>query len=55
MFYEINTHGKIKFYKNLKKLCLSHGLKYSTIYYHIKRYAFVDNNGLRIDKRNFEN
>ena len=53
-FYRFDDEGTVKYYKNLKKLCLIEGLTYSTLYYHIKKGSIYQRNGITIEKCRFQ-
>jgi len=55
-FYKIQIDGTIKYYKNLKKLCLSESLNYTNVYYKINRSkteCWTDE-GMKVEKCIFE-
>ena len=53
-FYRFDDERTVKYYKNLKKLCLIEGLTYSTLYYHIKKGRIYQRNGITIEKCRFQ-
>ena len=56
-FYKIQIDGTIKYYKNLKKLCLSESLNYTNVYYKINRtkIGFWTAEGTKVEKCIFQN
>lgn len=53
-FYKLQSDAEVRYYKNLKKLCLAQDLKYSTVYYHIKKNDIYQHGDTTIQKCRFQ-
>jgi hypothetical protein len=53
-FYKYDDESTVKYYKNLKKLCLDEGLPYAKLYYNIKKNNIYKRHGITVEKCRFE-
>jgi hypothetical protein len=53
-FYKIVDQNGTRYYKNLKKLCIQEGLKYTSTYYHIRKNGNFKRDDTKIEQCRFE-